>query len=326
MTLPSLATLRALPIRDFDLAVGMVVVSCILLPGSDSMAKALSGEVASGFISLFRMAIQVVVLIPFLRWSQLPRGARAWAPHAVRGLLTSVAQVLFLTSLTFMPLADTLAMFMAQPLILTVLSAVVLGESVGWRRYSAVAVGLIGALLVIQPSFDQFGAAALMPAGAGTCFAFYLLMTRAVPQQTGLVVIQMSSSLFAVLFLALGLGAAHLLDLADAAPAMLAAHPMEPWHLAVLCAIGVLNTLAHALMVYAFRLVEAGVLAPFQYSELLFATIMGVVVFGDWPTVLTWLGMTIVTAAGIYVIHRERRLSAPVSPVGRAGPATDAGP
>ena len=189
----------------------------------------------------------------------LPGPSRA---HAVRGVLIATATLFFFWALTYMPLADTAAIFFVEPLLLTLISAVFLGEPIGWRRLSAVVIGFLGALIVIRPSFETVGYPALAPLVAAFCFAVYLAITRKLAQEEDALAMQfwvcLSSAL--VLSLAMLIGAGASIDvLRPSLPSV------QQWSL--LGSLGVIALVAHMLAINAFRLAPASILAPFQYLE-----------------------------------------------------------
>ena len=142
----------------------LMLAAMLILPGIDAIAKWLSGSISSGQVAWSRFFFQTLLMLPlFLR----TRGAimtQALPLHALRGALIALATLLFFSALKYLPLADAISIFFVEPLILTLLSALFLGESVGWRRLAAVATGFAGALIVIRPSFSALGAPALLPA------------------------------------------------------------------------------------------------------------------------------------------------------------------
>jgi S-adenosylmethionine uptake transporter len=277
-----------------------MLVAMLVLPVMDTIAKYLSDSLASGQIAWSRFFFQSLFLLPFAlrlkaHWRNTP-----WQYHAARGFFIATATLFFFTSLIRLPVADALAIFFVEPLILTALSPFFLGEKIGWRRITAVATGFLGALLIIKPSTEVFGYYALLPLAASICFAFYLILTRKLALQTDPVIIQFFTGLAGMLLLAIVLAVgttAEIQILSFTWPSN-----SQWWLLAVLGAIG---CTAHLLVVYAFSLADASLLAPLQYFEILGATILGWYIFSDIPALSTWLGIIIIVASGVYVMARE---------------------
>ena len=201
----------------------------------------------------------------------------------------------------YMPLADAMAVFFVEPLMLTLLSAVVLKETVGWRRRIAVAVGFIGTLIVIQPSWELFGWVSLLPLGTAALFAVYLVLNRRLGVHDTPLVMQLYAGIggTVTVIVALFLGASFgVSDMTLGTPAT-----GMSWFL--LFAIGAIATGGHLLVVQASRLAPASLLAPFQYLEIVMAVIIGLFVFQEFPTASKWLGIAIIIASGAYVVWRE---------------------
>ena len=229
------------------------------------------------------------------------------AANLLRGAIMSIAVMIFFTTLKFMPIADALAIFFLEPFILTILSVIVLKETVGWKRGIAVIAGFAGAMLIVQPSYAVFGPVSLMPMITATLFAIYLLLTRSIGGDDNPLTMQFVAGIGGVLMIGVVLGASSLIGWdAIAVPEV----PEFGIRWVLIFGIGVLATIGHLLVVMAFRLVSASILAPFQYLEIVTATILGYWLFGDFPDALKWLGIAIIVGSGIYLFLRERRLAA----------------
>ena len=286
---------------------GICAAGMLVLPLMDAAAKWLSTEadVSPGQITLARFAVQALASAPFViaaggivaLWPKRP------LLNLVRGAMLGVASLLFFLAVKYMPLADAIAVFFVEPLILTLLSVVFLHEKVGWRRITAVLVGFAGALIVIQPSFSLFGPVSLLPLGTATLFAGYLVLNRAAGVRDSAMVMQVAAGVGGVLVLlfATGLGTA-----AGVENLTLRADFSAPiWALMVL--MGTFGMVGHHLVLIGFRLAPASLLAPFQYMEIVSATTAGFLLFGDFPDWSKWIGIAMIVGAGLYVFWRERR-------------------
>lgn len=279
----------------------LMAAGVIMAPGTHAIAKLLGDSLAPGQIACARFFFQLLFLLPFVWIGHGGRIPRPSLAHLLRGLLLASATLSFFWALTFMPLADSAAIFFVEPLILTLLSVVFLGEPIGWRRVLAVAVGFLGALIVIRPSFESVGPAALLPLLAALCFAAYLTITRRLAGAEDARVMQLWVCGFAALALTAAMAVGSEAGWAVLDPVWPAA---GQWGLLV--ALGVISTFSHTMAVAALRLAPAGILAPFQYLEILGATILGAVLFADLPDGATLLGIAIIVGSGLYVFHRER--------------------
>lgn len=285
----------------------LMALAMLTLPCIDAIAKHTGERLPSAEIALARFVVQSLILLPLLRRGDLRTALSAWPAHAARGALIAGATILFFTALKFLPMADAIAIFFVEPLLLTLLSALFLSEGIGWRRLSAVAAGFAGALLIIRPTLEDVGWPALLPLGAALCFALYLVLTRSLSQTAGPVTMQFTAGLSGAVTVgaALAFGAAT-----GFMPTMFGPVAPTAVELVWLAALGCIATAGHILVVHAFRRAGAGILAPFQYLEIISATALGFLIFGDFPDSVTWIGIAVIVGSGLYVFHRERRLAA----------------
>ena len=298
----------------------LMIIAMLIIPTLDLLAKLLTtGGGDSGWmigepmpalqISWARFAVQAAVVLPIALLALGWRGLLPRSPGlaALRGVLIAGATTFFFASLRFLDMTEAIAIFFVEPLILTVLSAVFLRERIGWRRISAVLVGLCGAMLIIRPNFLEIGWPALLPLGAATCFAFYLLLTKTMTRREHALTLHLWAGLA-------GAAAATVVLAAGSAAGLTEATPIEPnalqWTL--LGALGLVAAGGHFLVVMAFRRAPASLLAPFQYLEVVAATLFGWAAFNEWPDPITWLGVAIIIGSGGFVLWRERiRAQAP---------------
>jgi drug/metabolite transporter (DMT)-like permease len=273
----------------------------------DAIAKYMSTfqMMSPGQVTFYRFFFQMVLTVPLLvtvAGKDAFRARRPWM-NLLRGVLHAAATLLFFTSVKYMPLADTFAIYFVEPFILTGMSALFLGEKVGWRRWLAIVVGFGGAMIVIQPSFAIFGLKALLPVLCAFFFALYLFLNRAIGDADPPLTMQTISGLGGTIFTSVALVFGHWTGIADFAPGL----PASLFALAVLVVLGALSAYGHLLVVQAFRLAPVSILAPFQYFEIISATILGFLVFGDFPSASKWLGVAVIVGSGLYIIWRERR-------------------
>jgi S-adenosylmethionine uptake transporter len=314
-------SLPAVAGQDVEKGMLIMAVAMLLVPGMDAIAKLLAATVPPGQVAWSRFLFQTVFMLPVLLiWRRdLMKTRMQIGPQALRGALMATAALCFFWALKHLPLADAIAVFFVEPLLLTLFSALFLGEPIGWRRVSAAVVGFGGALIVIQPTWEIFGWTALLPLGAAGCFAGYLTLTRYLAPRHSAVGMQLWAGVFGTLVLSLALAVGATFDLPVIDPVWPTA---GEW--GFLVALGALGSVAHMMVVFAFRHAAAGVLAPFQYLEIISATLLGLLIFGDFPDATTWMGTAVIVGAGLYVFHRERKLARtlkrpPVAPVNRPG-------
>lgn len=288
----------------------LMIIAMLLLPLMDGFAKllTLNYQVTAGQTTFGRFLIQACLLAPVIA---VQYGVRALVPgrvvaNLVRGAIMSLAVMIFFATLRYMPITDAIAVFFIEPFFLTILSVIILKEKVGWRRGIAVVFGFAGAMLIIQPSYEVFGAVSLMPIATAFLFAIYLIITRQVAGDDNPLTMQFVAGIGGVLTLAGVLTLGNFLGWQDfAAPEI----PEFGIRWGLIFAIGVLATVGHLMVVMAFRLASASILAPFQYLEIVTATALGYWLFGDFPDALKWLGIAIIIGSGIYLFMREKAVS-----------------
>ncbi len=281
-------------------AIAIMVVAMLMLPGIDAIAKWLSGSISSGQVTFSRFLFQVLLMFPLLlrtrgKWFT----ATLWL-HAARGFFIAAATLLFFSSLAYLPIADAISIFFIEPLLVTLLSAVLLGETVGWRRILAISIGFLGSIIIIRPTFGNVGWPALYPVGAAACFSFYILLTRKLVTGEDPIRLQFNAGVFGLMTmsLALAIGTRHEINVLQ-----VVWPTTGQWLL--LAALGFIATLGHLLVVLAFKRAPVSVLAPFQYVEIIGATVLGFIFFNDFPDPVTWIGILVIVGSGVYVFHRE---------------------
>lgn len=280
---------------DARRGMAMLLLAVALFPVMDAIAKELATRLPVLQITWGRYAFTMAIILPAI----LARHRRALWPipspwlQLARGLAQLAATFLFFLTLTYLPLADTVALAFLYPLVITLLSPLVLGETVGWRRHAAVAVGFMGALVIIRPGLGFIQPAALLGLGISVAGAIYLLITRKIAGQAPpLVSLAYASTISLVL---------------SSLPLPWVWQPMAWADWAAFVVIGALGAMCHGLLIHAFESAPASVLAPLGYAEMIMAVIVGYLWFGDFPDSVTWLGIAIIAAAGLYVGWRERR-------------------
>ncbi|UYP67528.1 DMT family transporter [Thalassobacter stenotrophicus] len=283
--------------------VALMLGFCITAPLLDVAAKLASDSIPVGQITAARFLVQCVLMAPFV-WIMglsLAVARSQWLALCSRAALLLASTFCFIAAIRVMPLADALAIVFIAPFIVLLVGKFSFGEDVGPRRVGAAMVGFVGVLFVIQPSFAAFGPVALFPLGTAVGFAFYILVTRGLSRRMHPVTLQFHTGLIAsllclpIILLAQGTEA-ELLDLV--------------WPKGItwiwLFGVGFFATLSHMMMTYALSLAPSATLAPLQYLELPVATLLGYLVFSDFPNTLALTGIVIIIGAGLYMIHRER--------------------
>jgi drug/metabolite transporter (DMT)-like permease len=259
----------------------------------DAIAKWLAGDYPASQLVFFR---GVFAMLP-IGWMVMRNGGllslrtrRPW-DHLARGLIGLVSIVAYFMALGRMPLADCVALSFTGPLFLTALSVPLLREYVGPRRWLAVVVGFAGVLVILRPGMGVFGWEAALPIGSALAYALAMIMIRRLVTTESpvticfytMAVMTAGSTLFA--------------------PFEWVAPRAADWPLFV--ALGIVGGAGNLLVTYAFRLAPAAVVAPFSYTQIVWAIPLGLVLFGELPDAAALAGAAVVIGAGLYIFHRE---------------------
>lgn len=275
------------------LGILLMLCSVALLPIMDGLAKVMSETFFVAQLVFARFFFQSAVIVPIAVWRN--GASRRHFNHLplqiARGICILTATGLFFTAIVTMPIADALALLFVAPLIVTALSPLVLAEPVGVRRWSAVIVGFIGALVILRPGLGVLQPGALLALGAGLSFAIYVLLTRKLSHAAPPLV---TLSITSLVGLAVTAGIMPFVWITPNAT-----------ELAMFVAMGVVGAIGHYLMIRAYEQAPASVLAPFGYGEIVMAVVIGYFWFGDFPDLPTWVGIAILAASGIYISLRE---------------------
>ncbi len=278
----------------------------LVLPAMDAIAKYMATfeAMSPGQVTFYRFFFQLLCTLPILflmfGWGALS-AKRPWM-NLLRGALHGAASLLFFAAVKYMPLADVFAIYFVEPFMLAGLSALFLGDKVGWRRWTAIVVGFGGAMIVIQPSYEVFGLKALLPVFCAFLFALYLFLNRAIGTADSPLTMQTMAGIGGTLFMSVALAIGGGLGVADFEPSL----PSSVLGLVLLLILGSLSGYVHMIVVKAFRMAPLSLLAPFQYFEIISATVLGYALFGDFPNFSKWVGILIIVASGLFIIWRER--------------------
>ncbi|MDQ0561364.1 drug/metabolite transporter (DMT)-like permease [Rhizobium mesoamericanum] len=299
------------PVSEVSTGILLMFLSVFVSPLIDIFSKLAIATIPAAEITAARFVVQALCMLPIVVW----RGSwksfswRANIFHAIRGAVITLSMVSFVTTLKYMPVADAIAIFFVEPIILTILSSIFLKETIGWRRYTACGVGFFGAMLIIQPSFQEVGYVALLPVVSAFCIAIFALMTRVLSHREDPWAMQFQMGIWGLLFCTILL----LVGNGTGSDVFYSVIPDARGYLYLL-GVGLTAATAGIFGVYAYRAAPASTLAPLQYFEIVSATIFAWLVFGDFPDAVKWLGISIIIASGLYIIWRERRFaSKPVS-------------
>ena len=300
----------------------LMLLFCLLAPLGDALAKLLGQSVPLTQMLFVRFAVQAVLLIPLVYVTGRKWRMSGWVLGFawLRIGLLIAAITCMVIALRYLPLVDTIAIVFVMPFILLLLGNIFLKEFVGRHRLIACLVGFIGTLLVIQPSFQNVGAPALLPLLAAWLIAFFMMVTRKIAKVTDPIGLQAVNGVMAMVMIAPVLWLFRESDLPAMQVVELSHHQI--W---LLLLFGLTGTAAHLVMTWSLRYAPSSTTAPLQYLEIPIATVIGWLVFFDLPNPIASLGIIIIIGAGLYVLIRERAISArsamPILPSGQISAA-----
>ena len=274
--------------------IALILASTIFLGISDVTAKYLSATLPSIEIAWIRCVVFALIMMP----AMMPGSPLFALPtnrlglQLMRGVTVLASSLFFISGLRFLPIAEASATGFVAPLLVTALSIVFLNEKVGMRRWIATGVGLIGVIIILRPGTGAFHPAAFFPLVSALAWACTLIMTRMMSGTERAITVMTYSSIAGVCILS------ALVPFVSVTPT---------WHdIAFGIFIGVASTAGQWIVVLAFRYADASVLAPFSYTQLLWVSILGFLIFGEVPDVYTVTGAAFIVASGLYTAHRER--------------------
>jgi len=275
-------------------AISYNLLAWAILPFMDTIAKYLSADLSFFQITWARYFFTVVFALSFmfffsrknLTWSTQPK------LQILRGLTLFFANVLFFYSISIISMAKALILAFIAPLVTTALSPFLLGEKVGFRRWSAVLVGFLGSLIIIRPGFIDFNLASVAALGTGVFYGIYLIITRK---------LHASDNPLLTLLLTGVVGAVcgSLI-----VPVVWTNPSFNQWSLLAL--MGVFACIGHFFLILSLKYADASKLAPFGYFEIITNVILGYYFFMDFPDIWTWVGFSIIVSSGLYIFIRER--------------------
>ncbi|MEM7254289.1 MAG: DMT family transporter [Pseudomonadota bacterium] len=273
--------------------IALMLLGTLLLTGQDAVSKWLIHQFSVGEILVYRGLWAYLPLAWFAYreggWSTL-RSKRPIA-NCLRAALNTGAGFAVITAYAYMPLADAIAIMFASPIIVTALSAPMLGESVGWRRWSAVILGFLGVLIMLRPG-GTFDTIALLPVAAACFIAVRDILTRRLGHVDSATTILFYTITVSVLG---GLATFPFVSL----------RPPDPGEWLIFAALGLVNGIAHYCTISAFKFARAATLAPLRYFGLIWAGAIGFMVWGDIPDAAMIIGSVLVVASGVFIILRE---------------------
>lgn len=276
-------------------AIGTMCVGVFCLVVNDAMGKWLTAHYDPLQIVFLRnlLALPMIAAIVLATGGRPALHSKALRIHVWRGLLLVAGAYSFFAGLKYLPLAEGTALIFAAPIFITALSVPLLREHVGWRRWAAVVAGFVGVLIIVRPGAAAFQPASLFVVATAVLYALFMIGSRWIDSGEGFWTMMLYLAAFPLLFSGL------IVPLVWQTP---------QWdHLPLFLGMAVFGTLGMSLITQAFRQAPAAVVAPFDYTALLWASLFGWLLWNEIPGAWTYAGAAVIVAGGIYIVAREAR-------------------
>jgi drug/metabolite transporter (DMT)-like permease len=279
--------------RDSLSGIGLTALSVFVFAGSNVIAKSVMTNCPVGETLFVRCAVTLLLLAPFMRPRDfaIVRGVGHPLLHLLRLIGAAGDSFGFYWAISVLPLADVSAIYLASPIYVTGLSALFLGERVGWRRWAAVLVGFVGVLIALRPGEAKLSMYALVALMGSLSLSMSLVVTRRLRRVPNIVLV---ASQMAGLMLLMG----------TTAPGWVWPTPVQA---GLMVLIGVVSMAGFLCMYRGLQLAFASVVVPFQYTSIIWAGLLGYLVFGDMPGASTLTGAAVIVGAGVFIMLHEGR-------------------
>jgi drug/metabolite transporter (DMT)-like permease len=273
--------------------IGLMFVSTFFFAAMHGSIRYLSATIHPFEIALFRNVFGLMVVLPwFYRYGIAPLRTQRFGLHALRAVFNIMAMLSFFYALSITPLSEVTALGFTAPIFATVLAALILGEVVRARRWSAIAIGFLGTLIILRPGFEAIGLGQMLVLFSSMIWACALLVIKTLGRT--------DSSATIIAYMAL------LMIPLSLVPALLVWRWPDPLEWAWLIAIGVLGGIAQFCMTEALRQADTAVVMPFDFFKLVWVTVIAWLAFAEHLDLYTWIGGAVIFASTLYIAYRER--------------------
>jgi drug/metabolite transporter (DMT)-like permease len=275
--------------------IALMIAGIFLFAVNDALGKWLVATYSVGQVLLIRSIAALVLLAPFI-WRDRATFAQAprWGMQALRAILATVEVGCFYWAVVYLPLADVMAYYLAGPIFVTAIAGAFLGERVGWRRWTAVGVGFLGVIVCLRPGSVVLSWPALIALAGSFTFSLSMISTRALRGTSDTVLVTWQT-VAALVF--------------GAVLSPFSWVPPPTHDLVLLGLLGMVAMVAHVCVNRSLKLAPASTVVPYQYTTIVWAVLLGYLVFGDVPDVWMLTGAAIIIGAGLFIFLRERRLA-----------------
>jgi drug/metabolite transporter (DMT)-like permease len=273
-----------------------LVTGGFIFTSTSAMIRLLSEQIESVQTAFFRAALSVVLLLPLIASGRVkPWQSKRLAGHFWRTLMGTVSMVLGFYAVSMLPLADATAIAFSQPLFSVLVAALVAGEKVRWRRWSATVIGFAGVLVMVRPGEGSLQLGAIVALANAASVAISILLVKRLSDSEAPLMILTQFALFSTVLLAV--------------PAIWVWRWPDLWGWVLAVGIASSATVGQYFWVQAFKTGEMSAVAPFEYMRLPFAVFVGWLIWSDVPVIWTYVGAAIVIGSALYIAHREHQLA-----------------
>jgi drug/metabolite transporter (DMT)-like permease len=292
------------------LGIILMLVGMFLFALNDTLGKYMVAAYSVGMLLLVRSISGLTMLAPQIwREGSMSIIRSSLRPKLLgRSMLSTLESVLFYWSVVYLPVADVVTFYMAVPIFTTALAALFLGETVRWRRWTAIGVGFIGVVIALNPTAEVWSVGSFIALAGTLSFALLMITTRRMKEEKDITLIT-GQTITGILFGLLTLPVPLLFPSNETVP-LIMGWKEAPWRdLALLALLGIVATMAHMMVTRSLKLAPASVVVPFQYLTIVWAAILGYLVFETVPGWSMIIGCIIIIAAGLYIFSRELTLN-----------------
>jgi len=267
-----------------------------IFTSTSAMIRLLSTEIESVQTAFFRAALSVILLLPMIATGRVkPWYSKRIVGHFWRTAMGTGSMVLGFYAVSMLPLADATAIAFSQPLFSVVVAALILGEKVRWRRWSATVIGFAGVLVMVRPGEGSLQLGALVALANAAAVSLSILLVRRLSDSETPLMILTQFAIFSTILLTV--------------PAILVWRWPDFWGWVLAIGIASSATVGQYFWVQAFKSGEMSAVAPFEYMRLPFAVFVGWLIWGEMPVIWTYVGASIVIGSALYIAHREHQLA-----------------